>query len=643
MRTFKTFTLTVLLAGAAAFAASAEETRIKPFEKDGFYFASYYNDPGNLALINPSTGGWDQYFPDVVSDPQYEGDVTLPSEVEWEGRTYKVVAIYDNFMRNCPGLTSVTIPSSVYSVGSWLSGCPALRYIHVAEGNEKYYSVDGVLFTNTDYWGKVLLTYPEAHGDVYAVPEDTDVIWAGVFENNTSLRSITFPESLTLINSSAFMGCTSLTEVKLPSALKTLGDNAFWGAPLQSIELPEGMETLGQGALAYTAIPKLHIPASLTNLGAGVDENNYHYNPLHAMPLLESVTVDPGNPVVKVEDNILYSKDGKELMGFPIGSVKSEGESLVLPEGVEAICNDAFHYAPLAYVEFPSTLKRIDGYAFCGSKLRELDMPDSVEKLGLCCFAGNYDLTTARLSQKLTSLPEAAFSWCTALEEIEVPESVRYIGMSCFGDCHALMEIRLPEQMESIDDYALCCLWNVEDIRIPYGVTELGTQVLWGCGTYAPGLFTVHLPATLKHVSSSAILDSGLGHLMVEADEPPVCEADAFGSAEYQATLHVPVGRAEAYAQAPVWRDFKTIVDDQVASQGAIAMDGSIVCCKSGDSVVFSLPEAADWALLSSDGRVVASANGVERFAPVSGLPSGIYLVTAKTRDGSTLTLKVTL
>lgn len=323
--------------------------------------------------------------------------------------------------------------------------------------------------------------------------------------------------------------------------------------------------------------------------------------------------------------------------------MKTEGESLVLPEGVEAICNDAFHYAPLAYVEFPSTLKRIDGYAFCGSKLRELDMPDSVEKLGLCCFAGNYDLKTARLSQKLTYLPEGAFDWCTALEEIEVPESVRSIGTDCFGDCHGLMKIRLPEQMESIGSYALCCLWNVDDIRIPYGITDLEGYVLWGSGTYAPELFTVHLPATLQHVSSNAILDSGLGHLMVEADEPPVCEADAFGSAEYQATLHVPVGRAEAYAQAPVWRDFKTIVDDQVASQGAIAKDGSIVCRKSGESVEFSLPEVADWTLLSSDGRMVASANGVERFIPIVGLPSGIYLVTAKTRDGSTLTLKVML
>ncbi len=643
MRTFKTFTLTVLLAGAAAFAASAEETRIKPFEKDGFYFASYYNDPGNLALINPSTGGWDQYFPDVVSDPQYEGDVTLPSEVEWEGRTYKVVAIYDNFMRNCPGLTSVTIPSSVYSVGSWLSGCPSLRYIHVAEGNETYYSVDGVLFQNSDKWGKILLSYPEAHGDVYAIPEDTDAIWAGVFQNNTSLRSVTIPESLTFISSWTFSGCTSLTEVKLPSALKVLGSNAFCGVPLQSIELPEGLETLGYCALADTPIRKLHIPASLIDLGAGANDNNFRYNPLYAMPALATVTADSGNPVVKVEDNILYSKDGKEVLGFPTGSVKSEGESLVLPEGVQVICDDAFYSAPLAYIEFPSTLKRIDGYAFSMSKLRELDMPDSVEKLGLSCFARNRELKRVRLSQKLTSLPDEAFVWCTALEEIEVPESVRSIGSDCFGDCHALMKIRLPEQMESIGRYALCCLWNVDDIRIPYGITDLEGYVLWGCGTYAPGLFTVHLPATLKHVSSSAILDSGLGHLMVEADEPPVCEADAFGSAEYQATLHVPVGRAEAYAQAPVWRDFKTIVDDQVASQGAIAMDGSIACSKSGDSVEFSLPGAADWALYASDGRVVASANGVERFAPVSGLPSGIYLVTAKTRTGAVLTLKVTL
>lgn len=53
----------------------------------------------------------------------------------------------------------------------------------------------------------------------------------GMFYNQSSLTSLTFPKGMTVIGDNAFGNCTKLTALTIPNTVTSIGYNAFGNVP----------------------------------------------------------------------------------------------------------------------------------------------------------------------------------------------------------------------------------------------------------------------------------------------------------------------------------------------------------------------------------------------------------------------------
>lgn len=180
------------------------------------------------------------------------GEVIIPSSVEISGNTYNVTEIASNAFSNCNkmtgidlpgtiknieydsfagcvGLTGIIIPKSVTYINDWaFYRCENLERIDVAEGNQNYKSIDGVLFSAD---GLLLCRYPGGKKDEsYSIPEGVESIFSHcAFNGVGAIKSLTLPETFKMLAGDCFSNCSALEEVFLPESLIDMGGAAFGG------------------------------------------------------------------------------------------------------------------------------------------------------------------------------------------------------------------------------------------------------------------------------------------------------------------------------------------------------------------------------------------------------------------------------
>ena len=89
---------------------------------------------------------------------------------------------------------------------------------------------------------------------------------------------------------------------------------------------------------------------------------------------------------------------------------KEEVTRVVVEEGITSVSNWAFAYfGDVSEISLPKGLKKIGMTAFAGSKIKKLEIPDSVEQIDALAFALCGDLTTIKIPGSVTTIEPGAF------------------------------------------------------------------------------------------------------------------------------------------------------------------------------------------------------------------------------------------
>jgi len=255
---------------------------------------------------------------------------------------------------SCLSLQEFELPKSVETFGDGVFAlCKKLQAINVADGSERYKSVDGILYSAD---GNTLIAYPAGRMQREYV-SDAQNIRPFSFYGAENLVRVSFTAA-ERIGNGTFIMCEFLGNVELPDGLKSIGHGAFDSClSLAAITLPSSLEWIGDGAFSYCE-------------------------------RLSSITVQENCVYYKSIDGVLYSMDGEIIFAYPAGKSNSY---------------------------YTSDAKEVRPYAFMyAGNLQEISLPYTA-LIGEGAFAWCISLSTALLP-RADSFGNGAFAWCNSLK-----------------------------------------------------------------------------------------------------------------------------------------------------------------------------------------------------------------------------------
>ena len=125
---------------------------------------------------------------------------------------------------------------------------------------------------------------------------------------------------------------------------------------------------------------------------------------------------------------------------------------------VTAIGPYAFFFnETLKGVTIPSTVTRIEKYAFKNSAIESITIPDWVTFVGYGAFDCCFSLTSVKLPDNLKVIEGETFNGCSKLVDISIPKTVTHIGLNAFGYCSSLEKVTIPSSVTVIEEDAFRC------------------------------------------------------------------------------------------------------------------------------------------------------------------------------------------
>ena len=351
---------------------------------DAFYNTAWYdNQPDGLV-----------YAGKVAY--KYKGTVPEGTEIELEEGT---LGITDDAFEDCSGLTSITIPNSVTSIGNGVFyNCTGLTSVTIGNSVTR---IGNLAFTRCSSLTSV------------TIPNSVTSIGHTAFSGCSSLASATITNSITSIEESVFLGCSSLTSVTIPNGVTSIGYGSFAGCTgLTSITIPNRVTSISGEAFAGCSNLK-----EVYCLAKHVPDATYAFVDL---PDSENNT-DIGSATLYVLASAIDDYKATEPW-CQFGKIRSLEDNFVAGDIYYTINDDGSGVSV--------TRETADDYSYSGSVV----IPSTIK---------HYESVYS-----VTSIDDYAFYGCLDLTSVTIPESVTSIGDYAFGDCPNLKKVYcLPKQV----------------------------------------------------------------------------------------------------------------------------------------------------------------------------------------------------
>ena len=128
-------------------------------------------------------------------------ELTLPAD--FNGENY---VIGNDAFNGCTGLTSITIPSSVTSIGERaFYDCTGLKEVHISD---------------LAAWCNIAFASADANPLYYA---------GNLYLNGKLLTDISIPTEVEKVKDYTFYNCIDLASIEIPNSVKSIGNQAFYG------------------------------------------------------------------------------------------------------------------------------------------------------------------------------------------------------------------------------------------------------------------------------------------------------------------------------------------------------------------------------------------------------------------------------
>jgi BspA type Leucine rich repeat region (6 copies)/Concanavalin A-like lectin/glucanases superfamily/Secretion system C-terminal sorting domain/Ig-like domain CHU_C associated len=552
------------------------------------------------------------------------GALIIPSTIVSEDKTFIVTSIIPNGFINNIGITSVTIPKTIKSIGNdAFTNCKGIKFVNLDWATPL--SINPTVFGNVNL-GNVRLNVPPGKASVYdATPVWTDfnpIVAPAVpvlgqtftFEGiNYNITSATAPFTVEV----GANGDTNLSDgivagfvghANIPSFVENGGIsytvasikfNAFYASHnLTAVTIPNTVTTIGFSAFRYTGLTSVTIPNSVTSIGiaafgdcsqlTSVDISN-SVTSIGASAFVgctKLLTINIPSSVNSIESRAFYNCTALTTVNvnwtapLPIDTSVFENVTLSnitlnVPAGTAALYDATAVWTDFNPIVEPAVPVLGQTFTFEGINynITSATAPFTVE-VGANGDTDPFDFIVAGFVGH-ANIPASVTNG-------GISYTVTRIGNNAFSDSPNLTTVTIPNTVTRIGINAFRGT-GLTSVTISNSVTTIGAAAFYDCTQltsvemqnsvtsienaafgFCTSLPTINIPSSVTSIGVELFnFCTALTSVTVNWAIPLPINPDFFANVTLNnVTLNVPSGTTALYKAANVWKDFNIKLPD---------------------------------------------------------------------------------